>query len=114
MLNEPETSLHPELLPALGSLIAGAAQRTQVVVVTHSGALVRAMEEAVDGSRASTPSPPSDGSAERTGRSGPRGLPAAHGQPGLAHVELLKELGETTVAGREGPLDEPLWHWPKR
>ena len=120
VLNEPETSLHPELLPALGSLIAGAAPRTQVVVVTQSGALVRALEEAADGSRARTPSPRSDGSAERTGRSGPRGLPAAHGVPGLhglpglAHVELVTELGETTVAGREGPLDEPLWHWPKR
>ncbi|MFD7436668.1 hypothetical protein [Streptomyces sp. NPDC059861] len=22
--------------------------------------------------------------------------------------------GQTEVAGREGPLDEPLWHWPKR
>ncbi|MFF2621595.1 AAA family ATPase [Oerskovia jenensis] len=88
VLNEPETSLHPELLPALGTLVAGAARRTQVVVVTHSQALVRAMEDAAGGSRAASPA--------------------------LVHVELVKELGQTTVAGREGPLDEPQWHWPKR
>ena len=35
-LNEPETSLHPKLLPALGELIALAAERTQIWVVTHS------------------------------------------------------------------------------
>lgn len=35
-LNEPETSLHPGLIPALGNLIARAAERTQVWVVTHS------------------------------------------------------------------------------
>jgi hypothetical protein len=30
-------------------------------------------------------------------------------------VELVKdELGQTEVAGREGPLDQPPWHWPKR
>ena len=35
-LNEPETSLHPRLLPALARVIAGAAERSQVWVVTHS------------------------------------------------------------------------------
>ena len=35
-LNEPESSLHPELLPALARVIAKAAERTQVWVVTHS------------------------------------------------------------------------------
>jgi predicted ATPase len=44
-LNEPETSLHPELLPALGRLIAGAASRTQVWVVTHSATLASAIAE---------------------------------------------------------------------
>jgi predicted ATPase len=48
VLNEPETSLHPDLLPALAALIATAATRTQVVVVTHARPLVRALE-AVDG-----------------------------------------------------------------
>jgi predicted ATPase len=42
-LNEPETSLHPELLPALGRLIARAASRTQVWVVTHSEILATAI-----------------------------------------------------------------------
>ncbi|GHF66238.1 putative ATPase [Amycolatopsis bartoniae] len=46
VLNEPETSLHPDLLPALAALILTAAQRTQLVVVTHSRVLVRALEEA--------------------------------------------------------------------
>jgi predicted ATPase len=35
-LNEPETSLHPELLEPLARTIARAAQRTQIWVVTHS------------------------------------------------------------------------------
>ena len=35
-LNEPETSLHPALLEPLARLIAAAAKRTQVWVVTHS------------------------------------------------------------------------------
>lgn len=45
-LNEPETSLHPDLLPALGRLIAKAAERTQVWVVTHSQVLADALEDA--------------------------------------------------------------------
>lgn len=40
VLNEPETSLHPELLPALARLIAAAAAQAQLLVVTHSEALV--------------------------------------------------------------------------
>lgn len=46
VLNEPETSLHPQLTGALARLIGAAAARTQVVVVTHSAALVAALEEA--------------------------------------------------------------------
>ncbi|MEN3952060.1 AAA family ATPase [Iodidimonas sp. SYSU 1G8] len=45
-LNEPETSLHPDLLPALGRLIAKAAERTQVWVVTHSQILADTLEDA--------------------------------------------------------------------
>jgi predicted ATPase len=45
-LNEPETSLHPDLLPALSRLIARAAERTQIWVVTHSTALADALAEA--------------------------------------------------------------------
>jgi predicted ATPase len=44
-LNEPETSLHPDLLPPLARLIARAAERTQVWVVTHSSILAEALEE---------------------------------------------------------------------
>jgi len=45
VLNEPETSLHPDLLPALGRLIAQAAERSQVVVVSHSPALIDALQQ---------------------------------------------------------------------
>jgi predicted ATPase len=39
VLNEPETSLHPDLIPALSRLIIKAAETIQVWVVTHSPAL---------------------------------------------------------------------------
>ena len=45
VLNEPETSLHPDLLPALGRLIAQAATRTQVWVVSHATRLIAALEQ---------------------------------------------------------------------
>lgn len=44
VLNEPETSLHPDLLPALGRLIALAAQHSQVFVVSHASRLVATLE----------------------------------------------------------------------
>jgi predicted ATPase len=40
VLNEPETSLHPDLLPALGRLIAHYAENQQIIVVTHARPLV--------------------------------------------------------------------------
>jgi predicted ATPase len=43
VLNEPETSLHPELLAPLARLIAAAATGAQVLVVTHSQALAAAL-----------------------------------------------------------------------
>jgi predicted ATPase len=43
VLNEPETSLHSDLLPALARLIARATERTQIVVVTHALGLVEAL-----------------------------------------------------------------------
>lgn len=46
VLNEPEMSLHPDLLPALGRLIVKASQRGQVLVVSHSAELVSALEAA--------------------------------------------------------------------
>ena len=45
VLNEPETSLHPDLLPALGRLIAQTAARSQVVVVSHAPALIDALQQ---------------------------------------------------------------------
>jgi predicted ATPase len=44
VLNEPETSLHPDLLPALARLITRATERTQVVVVSHAPALIDALQ----------------------------------------------------------------------
>lgn len=45
VLNEPETSLHPDLLPPLARLIAQAAKRSQVIVVTHAPRLIAALAE---------------------------------------------------------------------
>jgi predicted ATPase len=45
VLNEPETSLHPDLLPALGRLIAQTSQRSQVVVVSHAPTLIDALQQ---------------------------------------------------------------------
>jgi predicted ATPase len=42
-LNEPETSLHPELIEPLARMIARAATRTQIWVVTHSQPLADAI-----------------------------------------------------------------------
>ncbi len=44
VLNEPETSLHPDLIPALAQLIMSASEKTQVWVVTHSPALISALQ----------------------------------------------------------------------
>lgn len=45
VLNEPETSLHPDLLPALARLILEASKRSQLWVVSHSARLIAALEE---------------------------------------------------------------------
>ncbi|QCB94956.1 AAA family ATPase [Cellulomonas shaoxiangyii] len=84
VVNEPETSLHPDLLPALAHLLAAAARRTQVVVVSHARPLVDAL--------LADDSTPAD----------------------TRHVALEKDVGETVVAGRGGLLDVPAWHWPGR
>ncbi|MBD8080239.1 AAA family ATPase [Cellulosimicrobium arenosum] len=91
VLNEPETSLHPDLVPALGALVHAAARGTQVVVVTHSARLVAALRQAA--------------------ASGVRDLPGEHE---VMEVALEKSSGETAVAGHEGLLDQPVWHWPRR
>src|SRR5207247_9553374 len=45
VLNEPETSLHPDPLPGLARLIAQAAERSQIIVVTHAAQLIAALRE---------------------------------------------------------------------
>jgi predicted ATPase len=85
VLNEPETSLHPDLLPALAGLIGTAAANAQVIAVTHSRPLLTALAEV-----------------------------ATDRKVDLQPIELRKEFGETVVAGREGPLDGPAWRWPNR
>ena len=43
VLNEPETSLHPDLLPALGRLMRKSAEHTQVWITSHSATLINAL-----------------------------------------------------------------------
>ncbi|HTF45674.1 MAG TPA: AAA family ATPase, partial [Terriglobales bacterium] len=45
VLNEPETSLHPGLLPALARLIAAASKEGQIIVVSHAQLLIEALEQ---------------------------------------------------------------------
>ncbi|MFB4317790.1 AAA family ATPase [Actinomadura sp. 21ATH] len=84
VLNEPETSLHPELLRPLAELIATAADHTQILVVTHAGHLASGLEKEL-----------------------------AYAPDTLATTGLVKQSGATAVEG-QGLLDEPPWHWPKR
>jgi predicted ATPase len=44
LIDEPEVSLHPELLKLLADVMREAAQRTQLVVATHSDRLIRFLE----------------------------------------------------------------------
>lgn len=44
MIDEPEVSLHPELLSLLADLMREAAQRTQLIVATHSDRLIRFLD----------------------------------------------------------------------
>jgi predicted ATPase len=86
VLNEPETSLHPDLLAPLAQLIVTAAARSQLIVVSHSRPLITAMRKL-----------------------------AGSGRPDISvnTIELAKQSGQTLVVGQE-PLDEPAWHWPQR
>src|SRR6185312_12898198 len=45
ILNEPETSLHPDLLSALARLVAKAAAKSQVILVSHAPDLVTALRQ---------------------------------------------------------------------
>lgn len=88
VLNEPETSLHPSLVGPLASLINVAAEHTQVVVVTHSGALREFL-----------------GSGSEVGSRGGNGT--------TVEIELYKDFGETRITG-QGLLTTPAWEWGKR
>jgi predicted ATPase len=46
VLNEPETSLHPDLLPALARLIVKASTHSQIWVVSHAPRLIADLESA--------------------------------------------------------------------
>jgi predicted ATPase len=48
ILNEPEASLHPDLLGPLARLLVAAAQRSQIIVVSHAERLVSELERAQD------------------------------------------------------------------
>jgi predicted ATPase len=71
VLNEPETSLHPDLLRPLAQLIVTGAERSQLIVVSHSRALISAMEKF-----------------------------AGSGRP-VNTIELAKHSGQTLVVGQE-------------
>jgi predicted ATPase len=84
VLNEPETSLHSDLLQPLAQLISSASANSQIIAVSHSRALINALSRA-----------------------------AQSGGTQVSTIELAKDFGETHVVGQE-MLDEPAWHWPKR
>ena len=84
VLNEPETSLHWQLLAPLAQLIVTAAAGSQIIAVSHSQTLINALHRATEES----------------------------GTPNST-VELVKDFGETHVSG-QAPLEEPAWRWPKR
>jgi predicted ATPase len=86
VLNEPETSLHPDLLAPLAQLIITAAARSQMIVVSHSGPLISTMRELACSAHPDTP---------------------------VNTIELVKHSGQTLIAGQE-PMSAPAWHWPKR
>ncbi len=44
-IEEPELGLHPDIIPTLAELLVDATQRTQLIVTTHSDALIAALSE---------------------------------------------------------------------
>ncbi|TDZ42182.1 AAA family ATPase [Mycobacteroides franklinii] len=95
VLNEPETSLHPDLIAPLATLIRAAAAKTQVVVITHARALL-------------------DHLAARPLRDVLAGEHDRFDDAGTAvRLELVKDWGETQIVGLE-PLKAPPWHWGSR
>ena len=45
VLNEPEASLHPSLVPPLAELLRVASRHGQIVLVSHSPSLLEALRE---------------------------------------------------------------------
>lgn len=93
VLNEPETSLHADLVGALGRLVRRVAADTQVVVVTHSGPLTEVL---------------TDDSLSPQATPGPLGLSSPARLLGLE-----RDLGETRAVG-QGMLTAPRWEWGSR
>ncbi|WP_084582223.1 AAA family ATPase [Sphingomonas azotifigens] len=48
ILNEPEASLHPDLLDPLARLLVTASRHSQIIIVSHARALVEALDRAAD------------------------------------------------------------------
>ena len=48
VLNEPETSLHPDLLPALSRLMTKFAEETQLWVISHDLVLIEGLKKQND------------------------------------------------------------------
>lgn len=69
-LNEPEASVHPDLMPALARMVVNAADRTQVWLVTHSNRL-----------------------AEEIGRTGAGAIRTVLKEDGATTVEGLTRIG---------------------
>ncbi|WP_066384779.1 MULTISPECIES: AAA family ATPase [unclassified Anabaena] len=44
-IEEPEIGLHPDILPTIAEMLIEASQRTQLIITTHSDALVSALSE---------------------------------------------------------------------
>ena len=51
VLNEPETSLHPDLLPALARLILNASKNAQIIVVSHAPLLIQELSSSAQCAR---------------------------------------------------------------
>ncbi|WP_229116491.1 AAA family ATPase [Parenemella sanctibonifatiensis] len=51
VLNEPEASLHPSVVPAVAAMVSSAASRSQVMVISHAEALVEALSDESDDDR---------------------------------------------------------------
>lgn len=95
VLNEPETSLHPDLVAPLATLIQEASSHTQMVVITHSHALLRYLN------------------AKPLRHIDTRDYDKLRDAGMAIQLELVKNRGETQIDGL-AMLDVPAWHWGSR